>query len=72
MRPLMMRALKLLLTAAVILGMAPTNMAFLPAVTRRGNAQLVPAGKRAPSETMQRYAFLKVHRACAPVQGIRR
>ena len=48
MRPLMMRALQLVLTAAVILGMAPTNVAFLSAVTRRGDAQLVPAGKRAP------------------------
>ena len=35
-------------------------------------AAAIRAGERAPSETIERYAFLRVHRARTPVHGARK
>jgi len=46
----------------------------LPCVPEGGSffAAAPPAGEWAPSETIERYAFLRMRRACAPVRGARK
>ena len=46
----------------------------LPCVAEGGSffAAAAPAGERGPSETIGRYAFIHVRRACAPVVGSRK